>query len=482
MLNIIVVDRSAGARTRLVSLLHQALEQRARHAEILPRVSIKPLSREELQFHQAPEICLIGEELISEELTEVARIRKLLPDTAIIVHTQKTIRDLGTIEQLARLGADDVLSAEVGTDELVKRIVLLSRKTPKNKTGQLIIVDSGKGGSGVTTIAAALGELLLAKDKRVVLLDGDTQTQDLSRFLQVRPFINENLALLFSKSRPVTQEFVDECAQPVWIDTQGFFCIPALPDSDDLFDPTRNHSKTLLGILEVLDSRFDVVIVDVGSFRGQLLRTLYRVADRVVFLVGNDPASLHASADKLNQISSWIDAETEITVVENAPTRSGLTEKLLRIEFSRAAKLDSSKWFSKPIPFCKQGQRWPGSGNTLASAGSGQILRVLRQLSERVLDARAESFSVLPAPERSLFGRICRVFSRRRITPQASNPNAPDYQKLLTRIANVSNISQHKIEIDPILTEAKEVEHELATPKVTIGLDSEDLIGNPQIQ
>ena len=66
---------------------------------------------------------------------------------------------------------------------------------------QLILVDAGKGGLCVTSVVAGLGDALAAHGKRVLTIDLDMETQDLSRFLQTRPFVNENLQLLLEEQR-----------------------------------------------------------------------------------------------------------------------------------------------------------------------------------------------------------------------------------------------------------------------------------------
>ena len=434
MLRIVVVDRSAESRNRLVSRISDVLEQAALQSEFVPRISIRPLGLEELTLNDSPDICVVGEEIVTNELTDIASVRAKLPNSSIVVCTNKPLTHLATIEQLARLGADDLMSVDVESEELIKRMILLARKKRHERRGLLVMVSSGKGGLGVTSIVAGLGEALASRGKKVVLVDFDTQTQDLSRFLLVRPYINENLQLLFSRSRPVTFEFLSECLVPLWPESSNFYCMPPLPDSDDLYEGSQNHSRTLLSILELLDEQFDVVLVDCGDLRGAMHRSLARVSDHLLYIVGNDPASLFASVDQLNRLRAASDPEARLLVVQNAPERRGLQNRLLIEEFSRAARLKPEEFLTTAIPCCPVGHRWPGSGATIYSLASTALSTAL----DRVLKAASlDSGAVLADTTKpSVVGWVRAFFKRMR----KANPTQDlqrETNQLIARIAEL---------------------------------------------
>ncbi len=235
----------------------------------------------------------------------------------------------------------------------------------------------GKGGVGVTTIAAALADGFSAK-RSCALLDLDAETQDLSRFLQARPFLNENLQLLFDRARPITRETVEQCLITLW--DRNCVCIPPPPDSEALHDSNSGYSRTLLSFLEVLDSMYEFVIVDAGGARGSLLRSILRAADALLFVVNNDPASLYASVDRLAQYRSWLAPEAQLILVENAPLRRGLPHAFLLREFQSAAELSTRDRFYT-IPASPSGARWPASGGTLYSCSKRNVVRALQQLN-----------------------------------------------------------------------------------------------------
>lgn len=377
MLKLVVVDATAESRNRLSDWLTHLLDTDQAEMQFMPRVSVKPLAIQELKFNSAPDVCILGSELLNKELTAVASIKKLLPETPLLVVLSAQSETLAIVEHLALLGADDTMSDNISTRDLYKKIILLAKRRRSSKIGQLVLVDSGKGGVGVSTVAAALADSLASVDKRVALVDLDFETQDLSRFLQARPFINENLQLLFDGSRPATEEFVSQCLVPVWDADQSMMCMSPCAETEDLYDINASYSRTLVSVLEVLDETFDCVVVDSGSARGAMLKTLYRVADKILVVVDNDPATLFAVADRLNRIKAQMAPSAQLLLVENNSGRGSLSSKLLKTELNLASGLDESSWVQRPLPYCRHASRWPGSSDTPFSLGSDSLVKAV---------------------------------------------------------------------------------------------------------
>lgn len=414
MLKLVVVDVSADSRNRLVSRINTFLESEISGLEFIPRVNVQSLSREELRFCSAPDICLVGEEIVRTDPAEIESIHRALTGAALLVDTGRE-NDLATIEQLARLGADDVMNVETGPAEFLRKLVMLSRRFKSAKSGKLLAVESGKGGTGVTSAVAGLGELLAESGRKVALLDCDFQTQDLSRFLQTRPFINENLQLLYENQRQITQESVEQCLGRVW-EESTLFCMPPCADLEHFYIPGTNCSRTFVSILEILDSLFDYVLVDTSSLRGGLLKALRRTADKIILMVSSDPAGLYAAVEQVARIREGLASVSDLLVVANNLTPGGLSSALLRREFSLASGLGPENWVDEALPFSRSAGRWPASGGTLLTCGGRKMKHALqavliragaleagRNTNSRLLSMftgrRPGRYGMLPAPE-----------------------------------------------------------------------------------
>lgn len=378
MLTIYVVDMTAESRNRIIAQINDFLNAELADTFLIPRINLKPVAPAELKFNAAPDICIIGEELASTDLGEIAALRKLLPESGLIVRTAPVLENIATFEQLARLGVEDTFSEGITALEFFRKIILLAKRKAAAKGGQLIVVESGKGGLGVTSITAAIGEVLFEEGHKVLLVDLDTETQDLSRFLQAKPYINENLQLLIDGQRLVSEESVMQCVVPAWEDEDGLCCMSPVADLESS-DARGIQSRMLLSIFDMLDRAFDFIVVDAGGARGSVQRTLYRVADKIICLVNNDPTSLYGAAQKISAVRSHMSVNARLVVMESAPFKHALPANLVRSEVSRAAKINPADWLPEVVPFCISGGRWAGSGSTLYSLGGRHLRRCLRK-------------------------------------------------------------------------------------------------------
>ncbi|MCB0337956.1 MAG: P-loop NTPase [Bdellovibrionales bacterium] len=400
MLRIAVIDCTAESRNRITEEINGFLNSALHEASLLPPATVRPFSFQELKFNSAPDICIVGEQTVAREISTISQLRKLLPDTPILVRLDESLDNLGTIEQVLASGADDVISTFAADLEFFKKLAVFSRKIKKAQNGKMILVDSGKGGIGVSSIVAALGEAICENDKKVALVDFDFDTQDLSRFLQVRPFVNENLELLFSGTRPITEEFVEQCVIPVWEEQEGLYCMSPCLEPEDFNDLHSGYIRKVVSLLEILDDMFDVVVIDTGSVRGGMLKTLYRLADQVLFLINSDPATLFASADKIGRYRTLMSPDARLSVLINRSTSTGLPENVLQREFSKAANLQESEWCPIALPHSKLGSRWPGSGQTLFTFGNEGVRRAITAYLEAVeiVDAEPSVDKDRPSP------------------------------------------------------------------------------------
>jgi len=384
MITIFVADISAHARNRIITDLENHFKEQASELQFLPRFHLKPITLEELKFNAAPEILLVGPDLLSSDMVEVARIRKELPNTIILACPAPQLTSLTSVEHLVRLGVDDVCPIDSSSAEFVRKLIIASRRRSIRRAGILIVVDSAKGGMGVTSISAGLADAISHHEKSVCLVDLDAHSQDLSRFLQARPFLNENLQLLIENRRPISQEHVEQCISEVGLTNSIVRCVPPPPENDDLYNPTSTYPRTLLSVIEVLDSLHDYVVVDVGSAVPAIKRLLHRVADFVVFLTSNDPASVFSAVDAVTRISASLNPEAKLLIVENSAQSHGLKEEFLRDSILAASKLPRDCWLKRAFPFSRDAALWPASGATLYSLGSRELRRSFNLLSKRI--------------------------------------------------------------------------------------------------
>jgi len=376
-MQIYIVDSSADTRTQLHEQLSEFLRAE-RESHLLPYLSLKAFAPEELKFQDTPSLCILGEGLAQRGISQVAQIRRQLPDARLLLVIPSGLETLAFVEEMTRAGVDDFITRRSTAFEILQKIVTRAQSEQKKTSGTLILVESGKGGLGTTSITAALGDELSETGKKTLIVDLDTETQDLCRFLQVKPFINENLQLILSAQRPPHAEFVAQCVLPV---KENLSCLPPCPDNDALYEGRTAQVQTFFNVLRALDAEYDAIVVDTGSSRGSFLRSLYKVTDKVLFVLNNDPATLHASVDKVRKLKAMLSPGATISLIENNSTRYGLPRGVLAQELVRIAGIEPDAWTGVTLGMTREAAQWPASGYTLRGAGDKQISASLSKLA-----------------------------------------------------------------------------------------------------
>ena len=410
MLQISVVDSSAEERLSTLQWLQQIFLSEVEGIEFVPRVSFRPVSISELKFQSTPDIVVIGPSLSSGPSDDLNHIKKAVANIPVVVITNNSQISLGTVEYLSRIGIEEILSRDIQPQELIRRFVMLASKVRRLVSGSLIVVESAKGGVGATSIAAGLGELFADSAKKTLLVDMDIERQALSRFLQTRPFLNEPLQAILDSHRPISNDFVEQCVVQVWADLPNLHCMP--PCAEGALEGTLSTqtSRILINLLEMLDTMYDVVIVDASQVSGTLRRILHRAADTVLFVTESDPASVYASFEKLKRIRDEISPDAQLRIIENRSRLKGggLSRSELVREFERVVGSKNQEWIQSIIPYNAASSRWPGSGLTSYSAGTRASQKAFRALRDELLgiQSNVHSLSKLAEIFKSLWARI----------------------------------------------------------------------------
>lgn len=361
MIELGIIDLSADGRRRIASLIETwAWVSPDSHASI-PRVSLTLLSLEEIRFNGSLDVCVIGPELIGCDAAFIHTVRQQLPGKLIICVLTQQIYSFGLVEQLGRLGVDDVILDTASADEFFRRLVLLQRRLDQKTKGKLIVVGSSRGGVGCTFMAASIGEGYLASGKRVCVVDCDVISQDLTRFLQARPFVSEPLRLLLDQQRTVTSETVAECCVPVWSDEPNFVCVPPAAGQDETIFATSKAARGFVAVLEVLQTLHDVVVVDTASLPAMTSHALYQSCDEAVFVANRDPGGAFAHRQSLLWLSGCVRPEARVSVVINDNSVATASLSVLRADTFSVPGRDVREVV---IPRAPKASRWPCGGCT----------------------------------------------------------------------------------------------------------------------
>ena len=420
MIDILVVDTSAEQRARLCDRILALQSEVTRLTHAAPQVSLRPAAPQELAYLKQPDFVILGKGFLTEDLVQIASVKKSFPESHIIAEVSKDLASFAVAEQMVRLGVDDMLSDEISAPDFFRKMILLGKKERTESSGKLIVVDSGKGGTGVTTMVAALGEVLRSHGKRVCLIDLDTETQDLTRFLQVRPTVNENLSAVLEQGKAIVKECVDQML--VSIDGDSDLNIVTPPVFDLMtHDPRSQMIRTFLAVLEQLDTSFDVVIIDVAGLRGALQLALQRIADCYLYVANPELASIFATIHAI-QRAAETQIKQDIRIMLNTRTMQGLPRSLVSAELVKATGLDASQILAGSVPWSQALLSWPGSAGSLFTGSAKKIEHHLSQMLAELSYIDLQLTTTLKPPvihriiERTVSG-FAKMSARRGHTP-----------------------------------------------------------------
>lgn len=160
--------------------------------------------------------------------------------------------------------------------------------------GQILAVTSGKGGTGKTTISAAVASCLAAEGKRVLCIDADIGLRNLDISLGMADLATISFTDVISGRYELQDATANE-------EIAGLFLLTA-----PIIERAETISPDAFGkLLDQVREAFDYCVIDSPAGLGQGFQLAVRDADRVLVVTGADPASMRdaaGTADHLTQL------------------------------------------------------------------------------------------------------------------------------------------------------------------------------------
>jgi flagellar biosynthesis protein FlhG len=147
---------------------------------------------------------------------------------------------------------------------------------------RFLVVASGKGGVGKSTVALNLGIALSRQNKRVVVVDGDLGLANLDTMLGVRPkktlwhYINTGV----------------ELSEILVKDAFGIDLLPGGSGLEDLANLSPAQTDRFISALENIESESDYIIIDTGAGINHRVITFAAAADRVILVAAPESTSI----------------------------------------------------------------------------------------------------------------------------------------------------------------------------------------------
>jgi flagellar biosynthesis protein FlhG len=147
---------------------------------------------------------------------------------------------------------------------------------------RLIAVSSGKGGVGKTFLSLNLAAALASRGHSVWLFDGDMGLANVHVLLGIQPQFNISDAL----------EGRCTLSQTLFDGPGGIKVIPGASGKRDMAEMGTLEMTQIIQTLTTLTPSADFMLIDTGAGIGKHVTTLARLADTIVVVVRDEPASL----------------------------------------------------------------------------------------------------------------------------------------------------------------------------------------------
>ncbi len=151
--------------------------------------------------------------------------------------------------------------------------------------GQVMVVTSGKGGTGKTTLCAGIASCLAAEGRRVLCIDGDVGLRNLDISLGM----DDQAVVSFADAMADPTVFYDAPEQP---QIPGLFLLTAPANTA----PEDINEAAFGALVTRAREEYDWCLIDAPAGVGTGFRLAAKFADRALVVAQADPASLRDAA------------------------------------------------------------------------------------------------------------------------------------------------------------------------------------------
>lgn len=144
--------------------------------------------------------------------------------------------------------------------------------------GNSVVITSGKGGAGKSTVSVGLGRALAARGRRVLLIDCDAGLRSLDRMTGTEEaLVFDSADVVFGRCAPA--QAIYPCAQ-----SDNLFLLPAPSSGENMLRPAVMEK-----LVPLLKRYYDYVLLDSPAGVGSGFRAAACAADRALVVCSPDP-------------------------------------------------------------------------------------------------------------------------------------------------------------------------------------------------
>lgn len=254
------------------------------------------------------------------------------------------------------------------------------RRAGRIREGRVVCVTHAKGGTGATSICAALAEVCSVYKRKTMLWDLDVETRDLCRSLTVNGAEAKVVSSWVNGSREISRDSIQDALIPVSQDVAVLMPPDSMAEAMDLVCHTDGMTicQRLLDLARVMH---DVILIDSGGRIGPATGALMRMADEVLIVIDDTVLGLTALDLFLSYAKALVVGSERLSFLVNGYSGSLLGVPQIQAELEPAHRLGDRPWRLPPVPVDGKASLWPGSGRTLYSMGQRSTRAALEEVA-----------------------------------------------------------------------------------------------------
>lgn len=368
------------------------------------------------RLHEA-DVLVLGSGL-GEKATAVARNAKaLVPWIHIVMFVTNEAYSGGAFRAAHFVGVRKVLPDSASPLDFLQELVAIHaefRREGRTREGRVVVVAHAKGGTGATSVAAALAEVCSVFHRRTMLWDLDVETRDLCRSLTVNGIEAKVVSAWVNGTRELTRDSLKEALIPISSDVSVLMPPDSMAESMDLVCHTDGMGIAQR-IVELARVMHDVIIIDTGGRMGPATGALMRIADVVLIVIDDTILGLTAVDLYLSYVKSLVGDVDRIVFLVNPYSGALLGVPQIAAELEPAHNLGELPWRLPPIPNDPKAALWPGSGRTLYSMGQKSTRLALEHIARELGLADLEQKREVPqsANQQLSGGFLNKIFGKK---------------------------------------------------------------------
>ena len=367
-MRLLIVDRTAEGQSicaRRIEAFNQS------DIEMLDLRVKLVLDKDYLSQIRDADVLILGSGL-GESAAQLARSALTqMPWLHVIMFVTQEAYSGGAFRSAHAAGVRKVLPDEAKPLDLLQELVAIHaefRREGRIREARIICVTHAKGGTGATSICAALAEVCSVYRRKTLLWDLDVETRDLCRSLTVNGAEAKVVSSWVNGTREISRDSICDALIPVSQDVSVLMPPDSMAEAMDLVCHTDGMT-ICQRLLELARAMHDVILIDSGGRIGPATGALMRAADEVLIVIDDTVLGLTALDLFLSYVKALVVGSERISFLVNGYSGSLLAVPQIEAELEPVHGLGPRPWRLPPVPVDPKASLWPGSGRTLYSLG-----------------------------------------------------------------------------------------------------------------